>query len=56
MNKFTTAYQDGAAVKVWVNPDNPSEATLEPRAPFAWFLWILVLGFAGLTYYTAMHG
>jgi hypothetical protein len=56
MNKFTTAYQDGAAVKVWVNPDNPSEATLEPRAPFAWFLWILVLGFAGLTYYTAAHG
>src|SRR4029078_10923765 len=56
MNKFTTAYQDGAAVKVWVNPDNPSEATLEPLAPFAWFLWILVLGFAGLTYYTAAHG
>src|SRR5450432_1834729 len=29
ISKFTRAYQDGAAVKVWVNPDNPSEATLE---------------------------
>ena len=41
---------------VRVNPDNPSEATLEPRAPFAWFLWLLALGFAGLSYYTTVHG
>jgi hypothetical protein len=54
--KFTPPDQDGAQVKVWVNPDNPSEATLEPRTPFAWFLWLLVLGFAGLSYYTAVHG
>ena len=54
--KLTPPYQDGAQVKVWVNPANPSEATLEPRAPFAWFLWLLVLGFAGLSYYTAVHG
>ena len=31
VRKSTTAYQDGATVKVWVNPDNPSQATLEPR-------------------------
>jgi hypothetical protein len=54
--KFTPPYQDGAQIKVWVNPDNPSEATLDPRAPFAWFLWLLVVAFAGLTYYTAVHG
>jgi hypothetical protein len=54
--KLTPPYQDGAQVKVWVNPANPSEATLEPRAPFAWFLWLLALGFAGLSYYTAVHG
>lgn len=54
--KFTPPYQDGAEVKVWVNPDNPSEATLEPRAPLAWFLWLLVVAFAGLAYYTAVHG
>ena len=29
--KLTPPYQDGASVKVWVNPANPSEATLEPR-------------------------
>ena len=27
---------DGATVKVWVNPHNPSEATLEPRASHVW--------------------
>jgi hypothetical protein len=49
-------YQDGASVKVWVNPANPSEATLQPGTRFVWFLWLLVLGFAGLSYYTAVHG
>jgi hypothetical protein len=56
MRKLTPPHKDGARVKVWVNPANPSEATLEPGAPFVWFLWLLVLGFAGLTYYTAVHG
>jgi len=56
MRKLTPPYQDGASVKVWVNPANPSEATLNPGAPFAWFLWLLVVGFAGLSYYTAVHG
>lgn len=49
-------FQNGASVKVWVNPANPSEATLNPRMPFAWFLWLLVAGFAGVAYYTAVHG
>jgi hypothetical protein len=56
MRKLTPPHKDGARVKIWVNPANPSEATLEPGAPFVWFLWLLVLGFAGLTYYTAVHG
>ena len=56
MRKFMTAYQDGAVVKVYVNPLNPSEATLNPRTGFAWVLWLLSAGFAGLAYYTAMHG
>jgi hypothetical protein len=54
--KLTPPYQDGAIVKVWVNPANPSEATLNPGTPFVWFLWLLVLGFVGLTWYTAVHG
>ena len=40
VRKSTTDYQDGATVKVWVNPDNPSQATLEPRAGFVWVLWL----------------
>jgi hypothetical protein len=56
VSKFTRTYQDGAAVKVWVNPDNPSEATLEPGIGIAWVLWLLALAFAGLSYYTATHG
>jgi hypothetical protein len=49
-------FQDGVSVKVWVNPANPSEATLNPRSPFAWFLWLLAAGFAAAAYYTAVHG
>jgi hypothetical protein len=56
VSKFTKAYQDGAPVKVWVNPDNPSEATLEQGIGFAWVLWLLAAAFAGVTYYTAVHG
>ena len=53
---LTPPYKDGANVQVWVNPANPSEATLNPSTPLVWFLWLLVLGFAGLSYYTAVHG
>ena len=54
--KLTPPYQDGAQVKVWVNPANPSEATLEQGIGVAWVLWVLAAGFAGLTFYTAIHG
>lgn len=40
---FGMNYQDGASVKVWVNPANPSEATLDPRVPFGWLLWLAAL-------------
>jgi hypothetical protein len=30
---FGMDFCDGASVKVWVNPNNPSEATLDPRPP-----------------------
>jgi len=56
VSKFTKAYQDGAPVKVWVNPANPSEATLEQGIGIAWVLWLFVAAFAGLAYYTAVHG
>jgi len=54
--KFATAHQNGAAVKVWVNPDNPSQATLEPRAGSAWLLWLIAAATWGVAYYAAVHG
>jgi hypothetical protein len=53
--KFTTAYQDGAHVDVHVNPANPSEATLDPRAGAAliWLLWLVALAFAAVAYHVA---
>jgi hypothetical protein len=47
VRKFITAYQDGASVNVYVNPANPSEATLNPRD--GWYvvvlLWLVAFAF-----------
>ena len=43
-------------VKVWVNPGNPSEATLEPRTGFVWVLWLAAAAIWGVAYYAAVHG
>ena len=58
MRKFTTAYQDGAGVNVYVNPLNPSEATLNPRGGvfIIWILGGLALAFWGLAYFVATRG
>jgi hypothetical protein len=56
VRKSTTDYQNGATVKVWVNPDNPSQATLEPRAGFVWVLWLSAVAIWGVAYYAAVHG
>jgi Protein of unknown function (DUF3592) len=58
MRKFTTAYQDGASAKAYVNPANPSEATLNPRGGviLIWFLGLLALAFWGLAYFVATRG
>lgn len=56
VRKTTTDYKDGASVKVWVNPDNPSQATLEPRAGFVWVLWLAAAAIWGVAYYAAVHG
>ncbi len=41
-------YEDGAIVDVYVNPDNPAQATLDPRASFAWVLWLIAAILAAL--------
>ena len=58
MRKFTTAYQDGAGVNAYVNPANPSEATLNPRGGVTviWILGLLALAFWGLAYFVATRG
>lgn len=56
VRKATTDYKDGASVKVYVNPANPSQATLEPRAGFVWVLWLAAAAIWGVAYYAAVHG
>ena len=56
VRKSTTDYENGASVKVWVNPDNPSQATLEPRAGFVWVLWLAAAAILAVAYYAAVHG
>lgn len=50
---FGMDYQEGASVQVWVNPVNPSEATLNPRVPFGWLLWLIATGLWGAAYLIA---
>jgi hypothetical protein len=56
VRQFTPAYRDGATVQVYVNPGNPSQATLDPRAGFVWLLWMVALAIWGVAYYAAVHG
>ena len=56
VRKSTTGYKDGASVQVWVNPDNRSQATLQPRAGFVWVLWSSAAAIWGVAYYAAVHG
>ena len=56
VRKSTIDYKNGAEVKVWVNPDNPSQATLQPRAGFVWVLWLSAAAIWGVAYYAAVHG
>jgi Protein of unknown function (DUF3592) len=53
---FGMDFRDGAGVKVWVNPLNPSEATLNPRASFVWLLWLVALGLWTGAYFIATAG
>jgi hypothetical protein len=53
---FGMDFQDGASVTVWVNPVNPSEATLNPGAPFGWLLWVVAAGLWAGAYFFATAG
>jgi hypothetical protein len=58
LQRLMSRYQDGATVKVHVNPDNPAEATLDARGDgrFAWVLWGIAAIFAALALFVATRG
>lgn len=55
LEKLMSRYQDGAAVEVHVNPENPAEATLDARGDgrIAYVLWGIATIFAALAVFVA---
>ena len=43
--KVVARYPEGAQVMVFYNPQNPSEAVLERKAPAQWLMWLLLILF-----------
>jgi len=43
--KVVDRYPSGAQVMVFYNPENPSDAVLERKAPAQWLMWLLLIVF-----------
>jgi len=43
--KVVARYPAGAQVMVFYNPQNPSEAVLETKAPAQWLMWLMLILF-----------
>ena len=43
--KIVARYPAGAQVMVFYNPQNPSDAVLETKAPAQWILWLILIIF-----------
>jgi ribosomal protein L21E len=58
LQRLMATYQDGSVVDVQVNPNNPSEATLNPRGDgrMAYVLWTIAGIFAALALFVATRG
>jgi hypothetical protein len=56
MERYARKYPNGAKVKVYVNPLDPSDAVLEPRVSHIWIIWASVTFLWGVAYYAAVHG
>ncbi len=56
VRKSTADWTNGSTVKVYVNPADPTNATLDPNVPMVWLLWLCVAGFAAGAWYLATHG
>ena len=44
-SKVVARYPEGAQVMVFYNPENPSDAVLERKAPAQWLMWLLLIVF-----------
>ena len=53
LQRLPKKYPDGKIVDVYVNPDNPAEAVLEPRANGVSILWIAAVALWALAFYVA---
>jgi uncharacterized protein DUF3592 len=53
LRKLTPGYQNGDSVRVYVDPANPSRATLNPGSGIAWLLWATAVALLALAYYVA---
>lgn len=56
IERLAKKYPTGKTVNVHVNPENPSQAVLETRAPGIWILWLSALAIWGIAYYVAIKG
>ena len=56
VRQFTSNYQNGDSVRVYVDPQNPAQSTLSPGGKIAWLLWSLAGGFWFFACYLATHG
>jgi hypothetical protein len=52
--RTAATYPEGASVKVYVNPQKPEQAVLQPRIGGAWLLWLVVFAVWGAAYYAAI--
>lgn len=43
--KVVNRYPEGAQVMVFYDPNNPSDAVLEKKAPAQWLMWLLLVVF-----------
>jgi hypothetical protein len=43
--KVVARYPEGVQVMVFYNPENPSDAVLERKAPAQWLMWLLLIVF-----------
>jgi hypothetical protein len=43
--KVVARYPAGAQVMVFYNPQNPSDAVLETKAPAQWIMWLILIIF-----------